>query len=75
MGRRTTLERYGDKGDYWYHRMRGQVTGTGSGSATRSVPCCESKFDAKSSNRFRAGDCSHKFHGGRWQSRGIKPKY
>ena len=20
--------RYGDEGDYWYHRMRGQVTGT-----------------------------------------------
>jgi len=24
-------KRYGDEGDYWYHRMRGQVTGTGEG--------------------------------------------
>ena len=23
--------RYGEEGDYWYHRMRGQVTGTGPG--------------------------------------------
>ena len=25
--------RYGDKGDYWYHRMRGQVTGTKRGDS------------------------------------------
>ena len=25
--------RYGDKGDYWYHRMRGQVTGTKPGDS------------------------------------------
>ena len=24
-------DRYGDEGDYWYHRMRGQVTGTNQG--------------------------------------------
>ena len=24
-------KRYGDEGDYWYHRMRGQVTGTSAG--------------------------------------------
>ena len=24
-------KRYGDEGDYWYHRMRGQVTGTSTG--------------------------------------------
>jgi Immune inhibitor A peptidase M6 len=26
-------ERYGDEGDYWYHRMRGQVSGTDPGDA------------------------------------------
>ena len=29
--------RYGDKGDYWYHRMRGQVTGTKPGDSVRGL--------------------------------------
>jgi hypothetical protein len=27
--------RYGDEGDYWYHRMRGQVTGTDAGDTVK----------------------------------------
>jgi hypothetical protein len=27
--------RYGDEGDYWYHRVRGRVTGTGEGDRVR----------------------------------------
>ena len=29
-------KRYGDEGDYWYHRMRGQVTGTSRATTWRS---------------------------------------
>jgi hypothetical protein len=28
-------DRYGDEGDYWYHRMRGQVTGTNVGDSVK----------------------------------------
>ena len=37
--------RYGDEGDYWYHRMRGQVTGTDPGDSV------EVWFTSKKGNR------------------------
>jgi len=37
--------RYGDEGDYWYHRMRGQVTGTDPGDTV------EVWFTSKKGNR------------------------
>ena len=37
--------RYGDEGDYWYHRMRGQVTGTEVGDSV------EVWFSSKKGNR------------------------
>ena len=54
-------ERYGDVGDYWYHRMRGQVTGTSPGdtvevwfySPSEDVRSRSFKYDVRSDSGAR----------------------